>query len=153
MDDTALDARRPIEIRLRVPGTPGFTDTSEREARQFGRVSADAVVLLRALVANEGMKLGVVTLNGHAPDGELPPSAFFHLWVSLTGELARREAAPDDIQGAQQITFARKVLTLLQLDEQMRALGEGAEAPGATPDAATPAPPDGRSDGEALSEG
>lgn len=126
MEDTELDRKRPLEVRLRVAGvTPGFEDwTTEREALRFGRSSADVAVILRGIFEAEKLNVGVLAVNGHtAVDGAvMPPSALFHLWMSFTGYVARLQADEDDTQGAQQINFARKVLTLLHLDEQMRSL-------------------------------
>lgn len=153
MDDTELSRLRPIEVRLRVAGSsPGFDGISERAAQSFGRFSADALLVLRALFEDGGLKLGVLTLNGHAPAEPIAPSALFHLWMALTGELARREADPEDTQGAQQIAFARKVLTLLQLDEQLRALSL-ADRSEADPPASTPDEPAAPADGEETSTG
>lgn len=141
MDDTELDRRRPLEIRLRKLDDPGFAEgTTEREARRFGRYSADVAVLLRGLVGEEGLSLGVVCLNGHNLEGggEIGTSALFHLWVSFTGHLARRTPDPEDPQGLAQIVFANKVLGLLDLDAEMRVLTPPASS---TPD--EPAPPAG----------
>jgi len=150
MDDAERDRKRPLEIRFRVAdATPAFEGTTEREANRFDRFSADALVLLRALYTEEGLHLGVLALNGHAPSTPLAPSALFHLWLSFTGTLARLEPAADDPQGAQQIVFARKVLALLQLSEQMQSLGlpEDGDPDATASESSTPAgsssPPDG----------
>lgn len=147
MDDIERDRKRPIELRVRVQdGTPGFDGISEREATRFGRFSADALVVVRALFQEDaGIVLGVMALNGHDPSLPMSPSALFHVWLGLTGELARRAAEDGDTQGAQQISFARKVLTLLQLDERMRALSD--------PEVSTPAAPSSPPDGVASSTG
>lgn len=148
MDDTELDRRRPLEIRVRTPADPGFADgTTEREARRFGRFAADVAVVLRGLVGEEGLQLGVMCLNGHNVEGggEISVSALFHLWVSFTGHLAGRQVDPEDPQGLAQVVFANKVLGLLDLDAQMQQLSRQASS--------TPAGPDAPSDGEPPSTG
>jgi hypothetical protein len=153
-----LQRLRPLEVRVRhrleLPGG----GVSEAQANRFGRVSADALVLLRALMDEGVLHLSVASLDGETL-GPVSPAALFHLWVSFTGHVARTPAPADDDQTARQIAFCQKVLYLLQLDVEMNAIARvAAGAEDATSDsserpASTPASPTAPLDAAPLSEG
>mgnify|MGYP000882216265 CR=1 FL=1 len=153
-----LQRLRPLEVRVRhrleLPGG----GISEAQANRFGRVSADALVLLRALMDEGTLHLSVASLDGETL-GPVSPAALFHLWVAFTGHVARTPAPADDDQTARQIAFCQKVLYLLQLDVEMNAIARvAAGAEDATSDsserpASTPASPTAPLDAAPLSEG
>jgi hypothetical protein len=116
-----MNRLRPLEVRVRTRAELPGGGTSEHQANRFGRVSADAIVLLRALMDEGALHLSVATLDGETL-GPVSPSALFHLWVSFTGHVARMPLPADDEQAARQVAFCQKVLLLMQLDTNMDAL-------------------------------
>ena len=112
---------RPLAIRVRGRHELPNGGISESQAHSFGRVSADAFVLLRVLLDENRLNLTVATVEGET-QGPIAPSALFHLWVAFTGHVARTPLPEGDEQAARQIAFCRKVLLLMQLDENMGAL-------------------------------
>lgn len=107
-----LDRKRPLEVRVRQ------IDISERDALRFGRVSADAVVLLRALFDEEKLSVHVSSCQG-ATGEELSTAALFHLWVSFTGYLARRPIQDGASDEASQVAFLQRLLVLLGLTPEL----------------------------------
>lgn len=124
-DPPAIDLHRlrPLEVRVRHRAELPNGGISEAQANGFGRVSADALVLLRALMDEGTLHLSVATLDGETL-GPIAPSALFHLWVSFTGHVARTQIPEGDEQAARQIAFCQKVLLLMQLDPGMNAIAK-----------------------------
>lgn len=149
---------RPLEIRVRTRQELPQQGICEAEANSYGRVSADALVLLRAMMDDSRLTLSVASLDGETLQ-EIAPSALFHLWLSFTGHVARMTVPSDDEAGARQIAFCQKVLMLLQLDSNMDPLARanaGADAltpSEASPETSTEASPTTPPDGAASSAG
>lgn len=141
---------RPLEVRVRHRGELPNGGISESQANSFGRVSADALVLLRALMDEGTLHLSVATLDGETL-GPIAPSALFHLWVSFTGHLARTPIPEGDEQAARQIAFCQKVLLLMQLDPAMNAITKAAAGAEVANDADTGASAPGDANFHAIS--
>jgi hypothetical protein len=106
--------QRPLELRVRDMSDEG--GISEADAARYGRVAADALVIVRFLTdPDRGISVSLHSLNGKTLEG-LSVEAQFTAWLSYTAYLARQATAPDD---ARRRTFLLHVLHLLQLDEKL----------------------------------
>lgn len=107
---------------------------SEADAVRLGRVSADALVIVRFLAdPDKGISVSLHSLNGETHEG-LGMEAQFTAWLSYTAYLARTAEGPDD---KRRRTFLLHVLHLLQLDETLNLIQT------AEPDQESPCAPSG----------
>ena len=109
-----LDKFRHLEVRVRHWDGEGSGFT-ERTAQSFGRLSADALAIIRVLFEEDGLRSHMATFN---PNGEpIGTSALFHMWLAFTGEIAGRDIPEDDPEAAKQIVFLRRVMQMMTLAE------------------------------------
>ena len=134
--NSTLDVKRPLMLTL-YTADDGAPTLSEREALELGGVSADALVVIRALFNGPELVIQASSVNGL----DMKPvslSALFHMWVSLTGHIARMELPTDHEVEEAQVVFLRKILATMALTPE---LGPIAVALSAGPAEATPTAP------------
>jgi len=118
-----LDIKRPLMLTL-YSADEKDPEISEREALELGGVSADAVLVVRALFNGPQLHIQTTSVDGRTLKA-LSPSAIFHMWVSLTGHLARQDLPADNETEALQIVFLRQILGTMKLSPELGPIAQG----------------------------
>lgn len=124
-----MHTKRPLEVRVRnAKDGEGFTEAS---ANAFGRMTADALVLMRGLVDEGTLKLQVTGAQG--PNGDpIGPEAMFYFWLTYTGVIARLSTEGQSAELTAQIVFVRKMLMMMGMDETLGAIANALAKVGPT---------------------
>lgn len=115
--DNTLDVKRRLMVTL-YTADENSPELSEREALELGGVSADALVVIRALFNGPELVIQTTSVDG-ATLKPISLSALFHLWVSLTGHIARMELPTDNETEEGQVVFLRKILATMALTPEL----------------------------------
>lgn len=112
-----LTKKRPLEIRVIDRREDG--GVSEETALEFNGITADVLLVMRALVDE-----GVVSLSYSAIEGwtgsEVSFEALFNMWLGFTSHLARHKT--DDASQEHLRAFAERVLNLMRLSVDLTRL-------------------------------
>lgn len=112
-----LTKKRPLEIRVLDRREDG--GVSEEMAAQSNGITADVLLVMRALVDEGMVSMSYSAIEGWT-GGEVGFEALFNLWLGFTSHLARHKTE-DASQEALRV-FAERVLNLMRLSVDLTRL-------------------------------